>query len=127
MTEEEKRDKELKNLFAGNLKMLRKQADFSQEVLAEELNVNSRTIQRWENAERIPKHKYLQTMANLFNVSVEELLSANIGQRARGKAVGKSTISNEPVPAEKVRTKTKKAKFAENVIGLSEVLMRDFE
>lgn len=63
-------------------------------------------------------------MADLFGVSVEELLSADTGQKTSKKAVGKSTVSKEVVPAE--RTKTQKERFVETVVGLSEVLTRDF-
>jgi transcriptional regulator with XRE-family HTH domain len=56
------------------LKDLRKESGMTQEQLAEKLNVNNRTISRWENARTMPDFDYLIELAKIYDVSVEELL-----------------------------------------------------
>ena len=57
------------------LKELRKEKGMTQEQLAETLNVNSRTISRWENAKTMPDFDILIELAKLYDVNVEELLN----------------------------------------------------
>ena len=57
------------------LKELRKEKNMTQEQLAEKLNVNNRTISRWENARTMPDFDMMIELAKLYDVSIEELLN----------------------------------------------------
>ena len=57
------------------LKELRKEKNMTQEQLSEKLNVNNRTISRWENARTMPDFDIMIELAKLYDVSIEELLN----------------------------------------------------
>ena len=54
---------------------LRKEHEFSQEKLGEILGVTNKTISRWETGTYLPPAEMLLSMSNLFDVSINELLS----------------------------------------------------
>lgn len=51
---------------------LRKENNFTQEELAEKLNVNVKSISRWENGKNLPDHTLIVEMCNLFKISINE-------------------------------------------------------
>ena len=57
------------------LKELRREKNMTQEQLSEKLNVNNRTISRWENARTMPDFDMMIELAKLYDVSIEELLN----------------------------------------------------
>lgn len=59
--------------FNEKLIKLRKENAYSQEDLAEKLNVTRQTISKWESDQSKPDMETLITMSKLFNVSLEEL------------------------------------------------------
>jgi CheY-like chemotaxis protein/transcriptional regulator with XRE-family HTH domain len=61
--------------FAGNLKKLRKELKFSQQKLAEKLNVAQSTVGMWESGKRTPKLYEVSRMAKALNITIERLLS----------------------------------------------------
>ena len=64
--------------FDENLRNLRKDKDFSQEYLAEKMNVSRQTISKWENGTAMPDLKKLTDLASLFDVSMDELLGTKL-------------------------------------------------
>lgn len=58
----------------NRLKELRKDKKLTQDKFSQELNINSRTIQRWENEESQLKPDKAQQLAEYFGVSVGYLL-----------------------------------------------------
>jgi len=68
--------------FAEKLRALRKQFKFSQEQLAEKLNVSRQAITKWETEGGLPDIENLMAIAALFSVSMDELLSAEKLTRA---------------------------------------------
>ena len=56
---------------------LRKKNNLSQEELAEKVGVARQTISKWELGETAPDIKQAKHLANIFNVSVDELVDAN--------------------------------------------------
>lgn len=70
--------KEVLSLFSENLKTLRKQKGMSQETLAQQLNVVRQTISKWEKGLSVPDAEMLTKIADLFEVSVSELLGSKI-------------------------------------------------
>lgn len=57
------------------LKELRKEKGMTQEQLAEMLNMNNRTISRWENGNTMPDFDILIELAKFYDVSIEEILN----------------------------------------------------
>ena len=65
-------------MFSENLKTLRMQKGMSQEILAQRLNVVRQTISKWEKGLSVPDAEMLTELAELFNVSVSDLLGMEI-------------------------------------------------
>ena len=65
-------------MFQENLKELRKKKGFSQQELAIRLNVVRQTISKWEKGLSVPDADTLIKMAEIFEVSVNELLGAKL-------------------------------------------------
>ena len=60
--------------FNNKLYELRKQKGFSQEELANRLNVSRQTISKWEVGESTPDLEKLVAISDLFEVSLDELV-----------------------------------------------------
>jgi len=63
-------------MLSENIKNLRKQKGYSQETLAQELSVVRQTVSKWEKGYSVPDAIMLERMAELFEVSVGELLGS---------------------------------------------------
>lgn len=61
--------------FDEKLQTLRKQANLTQEQLAEKLYVSRTAISKWETGNGYPSLESLKDIARLFNTSIDELLS----------------------------------------------------
>ena len=68
---------ELKLISASNIIRLRTQAGFTQAELGEKLNYSDKTISKWERDEAIPDAYVLTQMAEIFNVTVDYLLTTH--------------------------------------------------
>lgn len=60
--------------FNNKLYELRKQKGFSQEELANRLNVSRQTISKWEVGESTPDMEKLVAISDLFELSLDELV-----------------------------------------------------
>ncbi|WP_208601800.1 helix-turn-helix domain-containing protein [Parageobacillus thermantarcticus] len=56
------------------LKYLRKQHNWTQEQLAQHLNISRSQISKWENGELLPDVQSLEKLSNLYEVSVDFLI-----------------------------------------------------
>ncbi len=65
---------ELKNVIAGNIGQLRRNAGMTQLDMAEKLNYSDKAISKWERGESLPDIVTLKEIADLFSVSVDYLL-----------------------------------------------------
>ncbi len=63
-------------MLADNIKALRKQKGYSQETLAQQLNVVRQTVSKWEKGLSVPDAEMLTRMAELFEVPVSTLLDS---------------------------------------------------
>lgn len=61
-------------MFSANLRVLRKKYNYSQEYLADKLNVTRQTISKWENATAMPDLKKLTEISEFFGVTMDYLL-----------------------------------------------------
>lgn len=55
---------------------LRKEKGYTQSTLAEKLNISNRTVSKWENGDGLPDISILPELANILDVTVDEILSA---------------------------------------------------
>ena len=69
--------------FAEKLKSIRKQAGMSQEQLAEKLGVSRQAVTKWETDAGIPDIENMMAISALFDISIDELLSNEKGQKSR--------------------------------------------
>ncbi|MCL2216552.1 MAG: helix-turn-helix domain-containing protein [Defluviitaleaceae bacterium] len=60
--------------IAENLKALRKGKGFTQEEAAEILNVSPQSVSKWERGDTYPDITLLPVLANLYKVSVDEII-----------------------------------------------------
>ena len=65
-------------MLQENLKILRTQKGMSQEELADRLNVVRQTVSKWEKGLSVPDSEMLIKLADVFEVSVGELLGETI-------------------------------------------------
>lgn len=61
-------------IFADKMIELRKKNGWSQETLAEKLNVSRQTISKWEGAQSVPDFNRMIQLSELFGVSTDYLL-----------------------------------------------------
>lgn len=64
--------------FAEKLYTLRTQSGYSQEVLAEKLNVSRQAVSKWETGPTLPETDKLIAISELFHVSIDSLLIDSI-------------------------------------------------
>lgn len=60
--------------FSEQLKSLRSAKNISQEVLAQELFISRQAISKWENGEATPDLDNLVKLAEIFQVSLDQLI-----------------------------------------------------
>ncbi|MBO6047695.1 MAG: helix-turn-helix transcriptional regulator [Erysipelotrichaceae bacterium] len=65
--------------FADQLKELRKSHGMSQETLADKLNVSRQAVTKWETERGMPEVENIIEIAHLFNITIDELLTAEKG------------------------------------------------
>lgn len=58
-----------------NLQTLRKKHKFTQEEVAEKLNVSRQAVAKWENGETTPDINNCVALAKLYNVTVDDLIN----------------------------------------------------
>ena len=63
------------NMLAKKLKKLRQDNDMSQEYVASKLNVVRQTVSKWEKGECVPDADMIVKIAQLYNISVANLLA----------------------------------------------------
>lgn len=91
-------DERLKNQLGANIAAYRKRAGLTQLGLAEKLNYSDKAISKWERGESMPDVLTLVQLADLFDITVNDLLvdpdalpeQTNVVERAVDKAVQKT-------------------------------------
>jgi len=72
--------------FGQIIKTLRREADMTQEDLAELLSISPQAVSRWETDVAMPDISLLPPLANLFNVTTDHLLEMETYQKDLRKA-----------------------------------------
>lgn len=60
--------------FKNDIKFLRIKYNFTQEEIAQKLNVTRQTVSTWETGKNMPNLETLHELSHLFNISLEKLL-----------------------------------------------------
>ena len=63
--------------FGENLKRLRVTKGFTQEKVAELLDISKQSVSRWENNTTYPDISFLPTLASFYCVTVDSLLGVD--------------------------------------------------
>ncbi|MBE6840310.1 MAG: helix-turn-helix transcriptional regulator, partial [Ruminococcus sp.] len=61
-------------MLGDNIKKLRQQKGYTQETLAQEMNVVRQTVSKWEKGYSVPDAVMLEKLAELLEVPVSDLL-----------------------------------------------------
>lgn len=88
------------------LKTLRKEKNITQEVLAETLNVSSRTVSRWETGSNMPDISLLVELSEFYQVSIPEIIngerkSEKMNQETKDTAIKMAEYSKNEINTEK--------------------------
>ena len=70
-------------MFGDKLKDIRSKRGYTQQKLADELSITSRTIAFWEANERTPSLEYLSRICDIFNVSADYMLGRTAKETER--------------------------------------------
>lgn len=78
----------LKSIITSNLIKYRKQAGLTQAQLASKLGYSDKTVSKWEREEGVPDIYILKQIADLYNITVNDLISSSpvtIGEKIKEK------------------------------------------
>jgi len=81
-------------ILAEKIMQLRKKNGWSQEELAEKLNVSRQSVSKWESAQSIPDLNKILLMSELFGVSTDYLLKDNIVDEPTEPIIEEKTIDS---------------------------------
>lgn len=68
---------DIKSIIAENIVQLRKGSRMTQIELAEKLNYSDKAVSKWERGESVPDISVLKSIADLFGVTVDYLITAD--------------------------------------------------
>ena len=74
------------------LRELRKEKNLSQEQLAEQFNVSSRSVSRWENGNTMPDISVLIELADFYDIEIRELLSGERKSESMNKDMKETLV-----------------------------------
>lgn len=77
---------ELRTIIGKNIVSCRKQEGLTQAELAAKLNYTDKAVSKWERGEAMPDIETLRALANLFGITVDELIS---DRKKRNKPPGR--------------------------------------
>ena len=97
--------KEDRGMFAENLKKIRKDKGYTQEILAEKLNVVRQTVSKWEKGLSLPDVDMLSKMANVLETDVNILLDGQITTTDQSEIVKQLAKINEQLTIKNRRYK----------------------
>lgn len=106
-------------MIADNLKYLRKKNKYTQEELANELNISRQAVSSWENKKAYPDLDNIILLSNLYNISVDILIN-NVNQFSEDRTFDSVDNSSEG------SLNKKNSKLAKVIIILLYVLISFF-
>ena len=89
--------------LADRLVALRKENGYSQEVLAEKLGLSRQSISKWERAEASPDTDNLIALAQVYNMTLDELLgNGESAPKKETKVKEKTPMTNAQIKGKKL-------------------------
>lgn len=85
---------DIKSITASNIIELRTTAGMTQLELAEKLNYSDKSVSKWERAESIPDVSILKSIADIFGVTVDYLITPHEEYHRPKKSVPFKTITH---------------------------------
>ena len=101
-------------MFSENLKTIRKAKGYTQEELAIKVNVVRQTVGKWEKGLSVPDADVLSHIAEVLEVSVSELLGADIKQEDSKNEVAEQLAKI----SEQLAIKNRRSKKIWRIIGI---------
>ena len=101
-------------MFSENLKTIRKAKGYTQEELAIKVNVVRQTVSKWEKGLSVPDADVLSHIAEVLEVSVSELLGADIKQEDSKNEVAEQLAKI----SEQLAIKNRRSKKIWKIIGI---------
>ena len=92
-------------MLAENLKKIRKDKGYTQEILAEKLNVVRQTVSKWEKGLSLPDVDMLSKIANVLETDVNILLDGQITTTDQSEIVKQLAKINEQLTIKNIRYK----------------------
>ena len=80
----------LEQIVADNLTEFRKQKKWTQAELAEMLHYSDKSVSKWERGASLPDLKVMMRLAELFEVSLEDLTTENAARNRAHMSQSKS-------------------------------------
>lgn len=105
--------------FGEKIQALRKSRGWSQEQLAEQINVSRQALSKWENGTSVPDTNNVVQLAKLFGVSTDYLLLDDFVDAEKGV----SNLSVEKCRTLSIRTVIGYVLILISIIGLLAVLL----
>ena len=86
------------NAFGNFLYLLRKERSMTQQELADRLGITNKAVSKWETGEAFPETAQLVPLADVFGVTVDELLRGERAARTEDAAPQAAPMSAQNVP-----------------------------
>ena len=67
----------MKNMISMNLQRLRKQHQYTQEEVAEKIEVSRQSVAKWENGESLPEMNKCIALAQPYQISLDTLVNGS--------------------------------------------------
>ena len=116
-------DERLKSVIGANIAAYRKRGSLTQAGLAEKLNYSDKAVSKWERGESVPDVLTLVQLAELFHVSVNDLL---VDPDALPEKTGVVQQAMEQVVEKTLKRKANKSIILMLCSGLVSVVARLF-
>jgi len=104
--------------FGAHLSKLRKQADMTQSALGDKLNVTRQAVSRYETGESFPDISILILIAEIFEVSVDDLIKSGNPTKTEALLLQSDAADQGEIPAEIFQEN----KAAEDIINIASLL-----
>ena len=102
-----------------NIYRLRTEKNLSQGNLADALEVSRQSVSKWENNSAVPELDKLVKMAQLFGVSLDELVTGNTASTPKSDPVtGPAKMPVPPPPAPEQAAPVKQALSHQQILGI---------
>ena len=110
---------DLKSIVAQNIIDLRRRNNMTQLDLAEKLNYTDKAVSKWERGESLPDIAVLKTIADMFGVSIDYLVSSYHDEPEEHQII----LDSEEEISEKQKQKHRRALTHAYITGVSVLLV----